>query len=638
MNKPNSLTTTRKRLLIIALSITFLFSALFFRLGYIQLIQGKDLQKKASQQWYRDLPLNAPRGKIMDSSGEILADNKDVYTVYVRPRAVKDFNLVASELAAALDLDKDSLYEKLSQTKVSEITVARKVDPENIEGLKAQNIEGIYFAAETKRNYPNGQYLSQILGFTNIDNVGQNGLEGYYDTYLKGVDGFAYTNTDLAGRETEDTVTKYVQAIPGCDITLSIDLNIQSFAEYAVFSAQNAWKSKSASMIVMDCTDGGVLAMASTPSFDLNDPPRNDIDMLNALSKNKMIVDVYEPGSTFKIFTTAAALEHSVTKESDRFYCNGSRTVDGQRIKCWRSIGHGSQDLPEGVMNSCNCVFMDLALRLGTDKLYDSLRAFGFNAKTNIDFYGESKGIMMKQESVKTVDLARIGFGQAVAVTPLQLITGVSAVVNGGTLYEPYFVKGICDYQGKKVYDHSPKVVRNPISNSTSERMRAMLERVVSEGGGKNAKVNGFRIGGKTGTAQKYENGSIAQGKYVSSFIGFAPVENPKYVVLMIVDEPGPGAYYGSITAAPFAGEVFKKIFDYNGLRPTLETGEIKYVKMPDLIGMSAAEAADALKSSGLQCEIAGSGGSVVSTLPIAGESVEEGGVVLIRLAEEFTP
>ena len=498
------------------ISITFLFSALFFRLGYIQLIQGKDLQKKASEQWYRDLPLNAPRGKIKDVSGEILADNKDVFTVYVRPRAVKDFSVVSRELSTALSLDEAKLYEKLSTTKVSEITVARKVEPESVEELRQKNIDGIYFAAETKRNYPNNQYLSQILGFTNIDNVGQNGLEGYYDSYLKGVDGFAYTNTDLAGRETEDSVTKYVPAVPGCDVTLSIDLNIQSFAEYAVFAAQNQWSSKSASMIVMDCTDGGVLAMASTPNFDLNEPPRDDIDMLNALSKNKMIVDVYEPGSTFKIFTTASALENGVTKESDRFYCNGARLVDGQRIKCWRSIGHGSQDLSEGVMNSCNCVFMDLALRLGTDKLYDSLHSFGFDSKTNIDFYGESKGIMMKQESVKTVDLARIGFGQAVAVTPLQLITGVSAVVNGGTLYEPYFVKSIDDYQGKKVYEHAPKAVRNPISKSTSEKMRGMLEKVVAEGGGKNAGVQGYRIGGKTGTAQKYENGHIAQGKYVS--------------------------------------------------------------------------------------------------------------------------
>ncbi len=617
------------------ISITFLFSALFCRLGYIQLIQGKDLQKKASEQWYRDLPLNAPRGKIKDVNGDILADNKDVFTVYVRPRAVTDFSAVARELGAALALDEAKLYEKLSETKVSEITVARKVEPERVEELRKKNIDGIYFAAETKRNYPNSQYLSQILGFTNIDNVGQNGLEGYYDTYLKGVDGFAYTNTDLAGRETEDSVTKYVPAVPGCDVTLSVDLNIQSFAEYAVFSAQNTWSSKSASMIVMDCTDGAILAMASTPSFDLNEPPRDDIDMLNALSKNKMIVDVYEPGSTFKIFTTASALENGVTKESDRFYCNGARLVDGQRIKCWRSIGHGSQDLSEGVMNSCNCVFMDLALRLGTDKLYDSLHSFGFNAKTNIDFYGESKGIMMKRESVKTVDLARIGFGQAVAVTPLQLITGVSAVVNGGTLYEPYFVKNIDDYQGKKVYEHTPKAVRNPISKSTSEKMREMLEKVVAEGGGKNARVQGFRIGGKTGTAQKYENGHIAQGKYVSSFIGFAPAENPKYVVLMIVDEPGPGAYYGSITAAPFAGGVFKKIFDYKGVKPTAEIQDVQYVKMPEVVGLGAEEAAAALKSAGLQFEIAGESGKVVSSLPIAGKDVEAGGVVLIRLEDD---
>lgn len=605
------------------------------RLGYIQVIQGAQLQKKATDQWYRDLPLSAPRGKLLDVNGEILADNKDVFTVYVRPNAVLDKAEAAKELAAALSLNEKSLYEKISKSAVSEITVKRKVEPEEVESLRKKNIEGIYFAAESKRNYPNNSYLSQILGFTNIDNVGQNGLEGYYDMYLKGVDGFAYTNTDLAGREVEDTATKYVPAIPGCDLTLSLDLKIQSFAEYAVFSAQNEWKSKSANMIVMDCTDGAVLAMASTPAFDLNDPPRDNIDLLNSLSKNKMIVDVYEPGSTFKIFTTAAAIENNAVKDSDHFYCKGSRTVDGQRIKCWRSIGHGSQDLAEGVMNSCNCVFMDLALRLGTAKLYDALRSFGFNSKTNIDFFGESKGIMMAEKSVKTVDLARIGFGQAVAVTPLQLAVGVSAVVNGGILYEPYFVKSADDYTGKNIYTRSPKEVRRVISAQTSAKMSALLENVVSLGSGKKSQVSGYRIGGKTGTAQKYENGHIAQGKYVSSFVGFAPVENPKYVILMTVDEPGPGAYYGSIVAAPYAGQVFEKIFSYTALKPSLTPEEVETVVMPYLEGSSVTQALASLKVLGINAEVAGSGGVVASTYPVAGAKVDKGDIVLLRLTED---
>lgn len=627
---PNSTVTTRKRLLILLVSITFLFCVLFSRLGYLQLIAGKELQAKAAEQWYRDLPLKAPRGKILDGNGEVLADNREVYGIYVRPNAVKDVNAVSAALSGALSLDYDKLTEKIASSRVSEITVARAVDKETAERIIAQNLDGVYFTLDSKRYYPASNYLAQILGFTNIDNVGQNGLEGYYDTYLQGVDGFAYTATDIKGHELANNVTKYVPAIPGCDVTLSLDLHIQSFAETAVANALADHGAKGASMIVMDCNTGGVLAMASAPGFDLNEPPRSDLQMLNALSKNKMIVDVYEPGSTFKIFTTAAAIENGAVSDADRFYCAGSRLVDGQKIKCWRSIGHGSQDLAEGVKNSCNCVFMDLALRLGTDKLYDKLAEFGFGAKTNIDFYGESKGIMMPRGSVKTVDLARIGFGQAVAVTPLQLVTAVSAAVNGGILYEPYFVSRVTDYAGKTIYTREPNVVRRPISGKTSELLRTMLEKVVSEGGGHKAGVAGYRIGGKTGTAQKYENGKIAQGKYVSSFVGFAPVENSKYVVAMIVDEPSGYAYYGSLVAAPYAGSVFAKIFDYTALPPSVGN-VVEHVRMPDVVGLGATQAAELLQASGLHIEQSGEGDTVLSCVPSPQTEVEKGDVVLIR-------
>jgi stage V sporulation protein D (sporulation-specific penicillin-binding protein) len=632
LNEPSNLHSTRKRLLIFVISITFLFTVLAARLCYIQLVQGRELQKKAADQWYRTLPLGAPRGKILDRNGVVLADNKDVFTVYVRPRALKDARAAACGLADALNLDEAALLEKFTSARVSELTVKRKVDPDGVSLLRQKNIEGIYFAAESKRNYPDSPNMSQILGFTNIDNAGQSGLEMYYDAFLKGTDGLAYTNTDMAGREVDDTATGYLPSIPGCDLTLAADRAIQGFAEYAVISAQNEWQSKSAAMIVMDCADGGVLAMAATPGFDLNEPPRDNIDLLNELTKNKLITDVYEPGSTFKIFTTAAAIESGKVSDADRFYCSGSRVVDGQRIKCWRSIGHGSQTLAEGVMNSCNCVFMDLALRLGTKNFYSSLHSFGFDKKTNIDFSGESRGILLPEQSVKQIDLARIGFGQAVAVTPLQLAAGVCAAVNGGNLFEPYFVKSISDYAGRKVFERAPKIASRPVSAAASEKLRTLLESVVVSGGGKKAQVAGYRIGGKTGTAQKYENGRVAQGKYVSSFIGFAPADNPRYVVLMIVDEPGPGAYYGSIVAAPYAAEVFGKIFDYTAEPPAAPAEPPRYVVMPDVLGMSASEAAAVLKSAGLECEIAGDSGAVVSSLPIPFASVKAGDVVLIRL------
>ncbi|MDE7107165.1 MAG: PASTA domain-containing protein, partial [Clostridiales bacterium] len=378
----------------------------------------------------------------------------------------------------------------------------------------------------------------------------------------------------------------------------------------------------------------GIIAMAKSPAFDLNEPPRNDMDLLNSLSRNTMIVDMYEPGSTFKIFTTAAAIEAGVVTDNDTFFCGGSRTVDGQRIRCWRSIGHGSQHLADGVKNSCNCVFMDLALRMGTSRFYDALGKFGLGQKTGVDFSGESSGMLMKESNVKTVDLARIGFGQAVAVTPLQLITGVSSVVNGGTLYRPYLVSSVDSADGKNLATRQPIAVRRTISETTSQKMREYLVGVVANGGGSKAGVVGYVIGGKTGTAQKYSGGAIAQGKYISSFIGFAPADNPKYAVLMIVDEPQGYMYYGSLVAAPYAGNVFSRIFDYKNLPPTM-LPEREYTAMPDVVGDSAEEAVSVLEKIGLHVEVVGEGGNVISQTPIPNERVATNDSVLIRLSDE---
>lgn len=628
--KTNSLVTTRKRLLIAVISITFLFCALIGRLCFLQLFMGESLKARAAEQWYRDLPLKAKRGTIYDRNGNVIVDSRDVFTVYVRPRAVTDRAAVSKALAQKLELDEAKLVEKLSNAAVSEITVKKGVDFETGSDLRAMNLDGVYFSVDSARNYPFSSYLAQVLGYTNIDNEGQNGLEGYYDKFLKGVDGFSATATDNKGVELDNNVTKYYPAIPGADLNTGIDINIQSFAETAVEGAMTEWGSKSASMIVMDVNTGGIAAMARTPSYELTDIPRDDIDMLNAYSKNTMIVDVYEPGSTFKIFTTAAAIETGAVNDSTSFFCPGYRMVDGQRIKCWRTIGHGSQHLSEGVKNSCNCVFMDLALRMGTESFYDKLRGFGFGSKTGVDFFSESSGLLMREENVKTVDLARIGFGQAVAVTPLQLISGVAAVVNGGVYHTPHFVNSITDSMGNTVYTQ-PDVQRRVLSEETSAEMRKLLEGVVSEGSGKKAGVAGYRIGGKTGTAQKYENGAIAQGKYVSSFVGFAPADNPQYAILMIIDEPTSYAYYGSIVAAPYVGQVFEKIFDYLDIKPTENIAEKEYVEMPYLDGKGVNECVNALDKLGLKYEIAGEGETVSSTLPVVGEKVEKGDIVLLR-------
>ncbi len=625
-----SATLMRKRIFIAFVALAALFAALIVRLIFIQLIDGEELRTKAGEQWYRDLPLKAERGKILGSDGTVLADSRDVFTLYARPNAVTDKQTAATEISEALGMKYESVLDKLSSS-VGEVTIKRKIEAETAYSLREKNIAGLYYTLDTQRNYPYGSALSQILGFTGIDNNGQSGLESYYDKYLTGVDGYAYTSTDIAGRETEDTATRYVPSIPGCNITLTVDANIQSFAESAVKAAQTEFSSKSASMVVMDVNTGGILAMAKSPSFDLNDPPRNDLDLLNELSRNTMIVDMYEPGSTFKIFTTAAAIEAGVVSDSDSFFCAGSRTVDGQRIRCWRSIGHGSQHLAEGVKNSCNCVFMDLALRLGTDRFYDALEGFGLGKKTGVDFTGESSGMLMNKNNVKTVDLARIGFGQAVAVTPLQLISGVCSVVNGGTLYKPYLVASVDSYNGMNVAKREPEAVRRTIGEATSAKMREYLRGVVDSGGGSKAGVAGYAIGGKTGTAQKYiSGGGIAQGKYVSSFIGFAPADDPKYAVLMIVDEPQGYMYYGSLVAAPYAGSVFKKIFDYEDIAPTA-LPETEYVAMPDVVGETPADAVAILEKAGLHVELVGEGEVVVAQTPVPNSMVVKNDTVLIR-------
>lgn len=623
----------RKRLLTAFVALAVVFVALFGRLFYIQIVDGGFLRAKAAEQWYRDLPLKATRGRMLDCNGNVIADSKDVFTLYARPNAVKDKAKTAEAISSALGLDYDNVFDKLN-TSVGEVTIKRKIDADVALKLRQQDsLSGLYYTLDTQRNYPYMSNMSQILGFTNIDNVGQSGLESYYDKYLTGVDGFAYTSTDMAGREVDGSVTKYLPGIPGCDITLSVDANIQSFAYDAVTAACTEFSAKSAQMVVMDVNTGGILAMAKSPGFDLNDPPRNDLDLLNDLSRNTMIVDMYEPGSTFKIFTTAAAIEAGVVTDNDTFFCAGSRTVDGQRIRCWRSIGHGSQHLADGVKNSCNCVFMDLALRMGTSRFYSALKSFGLGQKTGVDFSGESSGMLMKESNVKTVDLARIGFGQAIAVTPLQLITGVCSVVNGGTLYRPYLVASVDSYDGKNLATRQPIAVRQTVSESTSQKMREYLTGVVASGGGSKAGVVGYAIGGKTGTAQKYAgSGGIAQGKYISSFIGFAPADNPKYAVLMIVDEPQGYMYYGSLVAAPYAGKVFAKIFDYKNLPPTM-LPEREYTIMPDVVDESVESAVAALEKIGLHVEIAGEGEgkNVISQTPIPGERVATNDSVLIR-------
>lgn len=632
MLKKFNLHSQQKRILALILLVSFIFCVLLIRLGVVQLIDGAWLQSKAQDQWTRDLPLKAERGKIYDSTGSSLAVSYTTYNIYTRAREIENPKETATYLSNLLGLTYQSVYNKVTNKNQSEFLIKMQVEEELARDIIDKNLKGVYLSQNTKRYYPYGDLLTQILGFTTIDNIGQAGIELYYNDLLKGTDGKSLVQADITGQELENTLSYYIPSIPGCDITLTIDAKIQLIVEQALNKVMEEQQAKSTTAIIMKANTGEIVAMSTKPSFDLNDVPRNDPSVLLENVKNKAVVDVYEPGSTFKILTMAATLEENTANDNSRFYCGGSTTVDGERIKCWRSIGHGSQTLSEGLANSCNCVFVDLALRLGTDTFYNYFSAFGLGQKTGIEISGESAGIIMNKDSAKRVDLARMGFGQAIAVTPLQLITAVCSAVNGGTLYKPYLIKQIVSPDGVTVEESAVTPVRQVVSKQTSATLNAMLEGVVSKTG-KYTFVPGYEIGGKTGTSQKYENGSIARGKYVSSFIGTYPASNPEYVLLLLVDEPGTGAYYGSVVASPYAKEIFSGMFEYLNIEPddpTLASAEVTTVTMPDLINKTLTEAVTTLVSLGLSYEIDGEGLTITNQLPPAGTEVKITDTVVI--------
>ena len=630
MHKISHITLKRKLPAVLAL-VVFLFLLLAGRLFYIQIIDGIGLQTLALGQWMRDLPFRAERGDIVDRNGTVLASSQTSYTVYVRPNDLKEHDKVAKAIASATGADFDEVYKKVIKSGVSEVRVATGLTKNEMLAVSAYGFDGVYFAEDATRYYNYGNFATQLLGFTNADGVGQSGIEQYYDVYLKGTDGASYTQTDLIGRELDDNVTSYLAPIKGMTAKLTIDFKLQSFAEKAVNDAVLTYSPKSASCLMMKADTGEILAMASAPTFDLNDIPRNDLSLLLAGAKNLLVTDVYEPGSTFKILTSAIGIETGVIKDS--YYCPGYKVVDGQRIKCWRSIGHGSQDFAHGIMNSCNCVFMDIALSAGTATMYDYFEKFGLMRKTGVDISGEGKGILLAEESVKTVDIARIGFGQAIAVTPLQLATAVASVINGGKLVTPYVLDSIYSEDGKLAYRNTPVAVNTTVSESTSAAMREYLYGVVEEGGGKNAYVEGYRIGGKTGTAQKYKDGAIDRGAYVSSFIGFTEINGERILCLMIVDEPQGYVYYGSIVAAPYVGQIFRSTFAYYDVAPALDADDVpKKVVMPDIYGLSATAACAAMREKGLTYEVAGEGNKVVYQFPAEGAEIDENTVVYFML------
>lgn len=635
MEQFHSVYSIKKRLLACFMLVAFVFILLCTRLAYLQIFKSSDLQAKAYEQWTRRLPISAVRGTIYDRNGAILALSYSTYDIYVRASNVENPEQVATFLSNLLDIEYDKIYKKAINYKVSESLIKLQVEEDIAKKVKQCGIKGIYLTEDSKRYYPYGDFLSQVLGYTTVDNQGQSGIELYYNKFLTGINGYSVNQSDIKGTELNNTLDSYISSIPGSDIHLTIDYNIQKLCEIAANNIMIDHKPTSASIIVMGAKTGEIIAMTSKPSLDLNNLPRENITLLMQNSKNLNIVDVYEPGSTFKVLTTATALEEKVTSLNDHFYDPGYRLIDGEKIKCWKLIGHGSQTMVDGLCNSCNSVFVDLSLRLGKEKMYEYFEKYGFGNYTNIDYPGESAGIVMDKDTAKKVDLARMGFGQAIAVTPLQQITALSSVMNGGILMQPYFVSSISNKYTNYHKEFTSSPVRRVVSEQTSKSINYMMEQVISKANAINSFIPGYKVGGKTGTTELM-NASGKTGEYIASFAGSFPADDPDYTILVVVDRPTSGAYYGSIVATPYAKTVFEGIIKYKNYKPTSNVEEEsklleKNIEMPNLIGLSLSSAVNKLISLGLQYEIMGEGAYIKNQYPAPTTMMFKNGVAIIQ-------
>ncbi|MDD6018574.1 MAG: penicillin-binding transpeptidase domain-containing protein [Clostridiales bacterium] len=618
-----------KRIAFLETALLLAFIIVIIDIFCIMVVLGPERLEVAVQQWTRTSTITANRGQIVDCNGKVLATTGAVYKILLWPKNITSGSeeRVARELSDALDLDFDYVYKCATNKTRSEFVIKRQVDSKTVSNVRSLKLSGVGIANDSKRYYPYGTLLSQVIGFTTRDNVGQSGLELKYDKYLTGSDGKLISETDSSGNPLAYGYTQYEDPIDGAKIVLTVDQVFQSYLENALEEALSVNNASSAQGIILDVNTGAIKAISTKPDYDPNDPPRNDLEQLAELSRNRLVTDVYEPGSTFKILTLAAAIDSGNADLNSTFFCNGGYIVNGERIKCWKHAGHGSQDLTKATENSCNCCFMQLALRMGVSEFYDYLYAFGLGQKTGDIFDGESSGIVTNEKYVTENDLARIGFGQSVAVTPIQLAAAVSAAVNGGYLYSPYIVEQVVSSDGTVIEQADPSPVRQVISGETSATVRQILQSVVDNGTGRNAKIEGYYVGGKTGTAQKYdEYGRVSAGSYICSFIGFAPADDPQYLCLILVDEPHVGSIFGSTVAAPFVRRVLSEILPYSGIQPS-HLSEI--VTVPNVLGLTTEEANKELAKVGLigfyECA-----DEVTLQLPAAGETVVKGSSVLL--------
>lgn len=628
----------RKRVFALLMMLAFLFSLLTLRIAYLTTARSSELTQRGISQWTREGTVYARRGSILDTNGQTLVISATAYIVSADPRKVSDISLFTQTVCPILDLSEESVTQKLSDRTKASVILKRQVSREKADELRslqasageavAEQLEALLFDEDVRRAYPRGAFLTQTLGLTNVDSVGQSGLELQYESLLRGTAGVSLRSVDGKSQPIYDSGNLYIEPQDGNSIKLTIDATIQDICEKAMRECYDVNKAQAVHLIAMDPYTGAILAMCSKPDYDPNDPPRDQTDALTQLMRIRLISDSYEPGSTFKILTAAAALDSGVTTPEDGFYCSAKITVDGDTIRCWGSP-HKDETMAEALQNSCNPVFVELALRLGTERMYQYLHAFGLGSKTNVDLQGEGSGILIPVQSVKNVDLARIGFGQSVAVTPIQMITAACAVINGGRLMQPYLLKEAIAPDGTVLYRTQPKVVSTPISEETSATMRELLELVVSEGGAKNAAIEGYRIGGKTGTAQVYKDGRISRDVHIGSFLGFAPADDPRIALLVIVDEADVPVDYGGTTAAPFARQILADVLPYLGCKPSSQD-EREEIAVEDVVGLPLWQARKVIAEQGFSVLDDGAGDTVTAQMPSGGGKLIEGGQVML--------
>ena len=561
----------RRRIAILCLALCMVMSGLTGRLIFLMVFRSSYYSQKAEDLHQRERTIKAARGRIMDRNGVVLADNRTVCTVSVIHNQVEDTEQVTTVLSELLAMPQEEIRKKVEKYSSREI-IRTNVDKETGDQIRQQHLAGVKVDEDYKRYYPYDSLASKVLGFTGGDNQGIIGLEVKYENWLKGRNGKILTMTDAAGVELENAFEDREEPVPGHDLTISLDYNIQMYAQQMALKVKEEKGAKQVSVIIMDPQNGELLAMVNVPEFNLNDPFTLNIEiedesgktgskqeLLNQMWRNPAINDTYEPGSTFKIITAAAGLEAGVVKLEDTFSCPGFRIVEDRKIRCHKVGGHGSETFLQGAMNSCNPVFIDVGQRLGVEQYYRYFIQFGLKGKTGVDLPGEASTIMHKKENMGPVELATVSFGQSFQITPLQLITTAASIVNGGTRVTPHFGIRAVSQNGEQVHTFTYPQKEGIVSRETSETMRYILEQVVAEGSGKRASLPGYRIGGKTATSEKLPR---SLKKYISSFLGFAPADDPQVMALITIDEPV-GIYYGGTIAAPVIADIFQNILPY---------------------------------------------------------------------------